>query len=340
MHILIPGLLGRLVARAEGAEQFPRFEPIETLLARAQRSHATVSGYESQLCALFDIPAPLDRDLPLGAIRHFGITGEPHKDFFMCADPIHLQADIQQAYLLDSSQLEVSQDEARILTDLFNEHFSSEDLFYLEADDPCCWHLRLSQPQSLRTQPLHQVRGGDVSAYFPSGEHASYWRGILNETQMLYYAAEPNRKREAEGRMMLNSLWFYGSGRLPQLKEGNWDRLWGADPLMLGLSKLVNIDVHKVPQDLESLLDRASQGRHLLCLDELAIPSSYDNFAVWQHTLQLMQKKWFILLNAGLKSGFISECTLYDCSGQQFKLRGSNRWRFWRKPQPLTKLLA
>jgi hypothetical protein len=157
---------------------------------------------------------------------------------------------------------------------------------------------------------------------------------------MLYYGAEPNRKREAEGRMMLNSLWFYGIGHLPQQKAGTWDGLWGGDPLVLGLGKLVNIEVHKVPENLESLLDAGLQGRHMLCLDDLAIPSSYDDLPVWQHTLQLLQKDWFIPLNSGLKSGIVGECTLYDCTGQQFRLRGSDRWRFWRRTQPLTQLLA
>lgn len=339
LHILMPGLLGRLVGRARGAESFPRFAQIENLLARAQYGSTKVYGYEAQLCALFGITAEKDQDLPLGAIRRYGITGELRQDEFMCADPVYLQADIQQAYLYDGSQLQVDQKEAQIFVELFNRHFAAE-AFYLEATHPSCWHLCLKQPQRLRTHPLRQVIGDDVSAHFPYGDHASYWRSILNETQMLYYGAEPNRKRETQGKMMLNSLWFYGSGHLPRQPQTSWDGLWGDDPLTRGLAKLVKMKLHKPPRDLRVLIEDGVRGKHLLCLDDLAVSSSYDHFSDWQLILQGLEKDWFTPLSLALKSGTISECVFYDCAGQQFKLRGSDRWRFWRKTKPLTELTA
>ncbi|MEN8129198.1 MAG: hypothetical protein ABFS45_03175 [Pseudomonadota bacterium] len=338
LHILIPGLLGRLVSRAKGAKQFPRFAAIETLLARVHRTGSAACGFDAQLCALFEMQRPPEGDLPLGAIRRYAMTGDANEYHYFCADPVHLRADIQQALLLDASQLRIGIEDARILTDLFNHHFAAEGVS-LAADAVDCWHLRLTGPEALRIQTLRQVRGGDVSPHFPSGDRARYWRGILNETQMLYHDAEPNRRRRANGELAINSLWLFGGGGLPRIKKATWSGVWGDDPLIAGLSRLAAIESQPQPKGLEFLLDMNLSGTHLVCLDDLAIASSYDDFPVWGREMQELQREWFEPLTAHLRAGTIRKCVLYDCAGQMFEFSGRDRWRFWRKPLPLYEYL-
>ncbi len=339
LHILIPGLLGRLVSRAKGVEQFPRFAAIETLLAGAHRSSSVAYSFDAQLCALFAMQAPPEGDLPLGAIRRYAMTKDADDYHYFCADPIHLQADIQQVLLLDASQLRIRIEEAQVLTDLFNHHFAAQGLF-LAADAVDCWHLRLTGPEVLCNKTLRQVRGGDVSPHFPSGERARYWRGILNETQMLYHDAEPNRRRLANGELAINSLWLFGGGGLPQIEKATWSGVWGDDPLIAGLSRLAAIESQPRPKGLESLLGMNLSGIHLVCLDDLAIASSYDDFPEWEREMQELQREWFEPLTTYLRAGDIRECALYDCAGQIFKFSGRDRWRFWRKSFPLYEYLS
>lgn len=334
LHVLIPGLLGKVVHRTQSARTFPRFDHIEELLSRGLCMSSGAYGYEAQLCAMFGLPTSKERDLPLGALRHYGFSKRLGTEFLLCADPVHLRADMTHIVLLDSSQLGLKEEESTFLIGLFNDHFDSEG-FHLEADSVDQWHLRLDTPQSLLTQTLRGVRGNDINRYLPSGERAMYWQGILNETQMLYHNARLNRMRESSGAPPINSLWFYGAGTLPRIKKNGWSRLWSQDSLAYGLCLLAGVDVQPLPYGLDRLLTHDPRGVQLICLDCLATYSSYDEMPAWQQAMQQLEVNWFAPLAQALHQGVVSECTLWDCCGQGFRLRAADRWKFWRKPRPL-----
>ena len=287
---------------------------------------------------MFGMRISKEQDLPLGALRHYGLTRRSGEEFLLCADPVHLRVDMNQVVLLDSSQLELKEEESEILIKLFNDHFDSEG-FQLEADTVDQWLLRLDMPQSLLTQTLREVRGNDINSYLPSGERAMYWQGILNEIQMLYHNTKVNRMRESSGALSINSLWFYGAGRLPEIPKNDWSSLWTQDTLAYGLSLLAGVDVQPLPAGLDRLLIQSPRGTHLICLDCLASCSSYDDMPAWQQAMQQLEIDWFAPLTQALSQGVVSECTLWDCCGQGFRFRATDRWKFWRKPLPLYRYL-
>ena len=333
-HLLVPGLLGNVVHRSQDEQDFPRFEHLESLLARTRRGSAAAGGYEAQLCALFGLNATDDADFPLGALRRFGITNEPDPDFFLCADPVYLRADIQQLYLFDSSQLNIQQQEAEVLVDLFNNHFDSEG-FVLEPSTSDQWHLRLKRSQPIKTHSMWVVRGKDVNAYLPTGQHAMYWQRLLNEAQMLFHDVEPNKSRQTRGELPVNSLWFYGAGTLPKLDNTHWTTVWANDSLARSLAQLTGVASQPVPERLETLFSAGIAGPQLICIDALAAPSSYDDFHTWNVLMQQLEQSWFRPLTEALKQGQLQACTLMDCNGQKFEYVGGYRRRFWRKQSPL-----
>jgi hypothetical protein len=284
-HLLVPGLLGDVVHRWQDEQYFPRFEHLESLLARTRRRSAGGMDYEAQLCALFGLNAPDDVDLPLGALRRLGITNERDSNFFLCADPVYLRADIQQLYLFDSSQLNIQQQEAEVLVNLFNEYFNSEGLV-LELSARDQWHLRLMRSQPIKTHSIRTVRGKDVNAYLPTGKHAMYWQRLLNEAQMLFHDVEPNQRRLTRRELPVNSLWLYGAGTLPKLNNMPWKTVWANDPLAQGLAHLTGVASQPVPESLEALFSAGIEGPQLICLDSLAAPSSYDDFQAWNVRVQ------------------------------------------------------
>jgi hypothetical protein len=333
-HLLVPGLLGDIVHRLQGEQDFPRFEYLESLLARTRRQSAGGVNYEAQLCALFGLNAPDDVDLPLGALRRFGITNERDPDFFLCADPVYLRADIQQLYLLDSSQLNIQQQEAAVLVNLFNDYFNSEG-FMLEPSTCDQWHLRLMRSPPIKTHSIRTVRGKNINAYLPTGKQAMYWQRLLNETQMLFHDVEPNKRRLRRRELPVNSLWLYGAGTLPNLDNTLWKTVWANDPLARGLSHLTGVAYQPVPESLETLFSAGIGGPQLICLDSLAVPSSYDDFQAWNERMLQLEQSWFRPLIGALKQGLLQAFTLLDGKGQQFEYVGSHSWRFWRKRRPL-----
>lgn len=338
LHILIPGLLGKLAARSRGTKNFPRFAHIESLLAHAYRNKTDSLDYESQLCALFGLRKSGGQDLPLGAIRRYGIHDDGDSADFLCADPIHLRADMQRVLLLDSTQFDIRPQEAQAYTELFNRHFESEGLS-LTADNARFWHLRLNQPHSLSTPSLRQVRGGDISGRLPGGESATYWRSLLNELQMLYHDADLNRRRSERGQASINSLWLYGAGAVPSLEKHTWTAAWANDMLVTGLARLADVALFTVPQNLEALLSNCSTGLHLICLDDVSIASSYHDLQAWQEAVQYLERDWFAPLTKALRMRDVREAILYDCAGRWFRLRGSDRWRLWRNSRPINEMV-
>ena len=338
LHVLIPGLLGKVLHRTQSARTFPRFAHIEGLLSRSRRMASGAFGYDAQLCALFGLPTSKEHDLPLAALRHFGFSRRFGPEYLLCADPVHLRADMTQIVLLDSSQLSHTEEESKFLIRLFNAHFGSEG-FHLEADSVEQWYLRLDTPQSVITQPLREVRGNDINKYLPCGARAMYWQGILNETQMLYHNASLDRLRESSAARPINSLWFYGAGTLPRIKKNGCSGLWSQDPLAYGLCLLAGVDVQPLPCGFERLLTHDPRGIQLVCLDCLATYSSYGDIPAWQQAMQQLEINWFAPLAQALRQGIVGECTLWDCCGQGFRLGAADRWKFWRKPLPLYKYL-
>jgi hypothetical protein len=333
-HLLVPGMLGEVVHLSQGEQDFPRFEYLESLLARTRRRSAGGMDYEAQLCALFGLNATDDVDLPLGALRRFGITNERDPDFFLCADPVYLRVDIQRLYLFDSSQLNIQQQEAEVLVNRFNNYFHSED-FVLEPSTCDQWHLRLMRSQPIKTLSVRTVRGKDINTYLPTGKQAMYWQRLLNETQMLFHDVEPNKRRVTRGEWPVNSLWLYGAGTLPKLDNTPWKTVWAHDPLARGLAHLTGVAYQPVPESLEALFSAGIGGSQLICLDSLAAPSSYDDFQAWNERMLQLEQSWFRPLIEALKQGQVQAFTLLDGKGRQFEYVGSHRWRFWRKRRPL-----
>jgi hypothetical protein len=292
-------------------------------------------GYEVQLCSLFGLRVSNRLNLPLGALRRYGLTAaESSTDYWLCADPVHMSPDRAQVVILDSSRLKLEEQESIELARIFNDYFHSQKI-HLGADTAAQWHLRMEVPQPLTIESLRQVRGDGFNVHLPSGESAQFWKSLLNETQMLLHGAEPNRARESRGALPVNSLWFYGAGLLPHFEARPWDRVWAQDALADGLALLAGVEVRSVPDKLGSFLAYDPQGTQLICLDFLAENSSYDELTMWQQELQRLENDWFAPLTEALRQGTIAQCVLWDCCGQAFILRGSDRWKFWRKRRPL-----
>ncbi len=334
LHLIVPGLIGKIVQRAQGVRDFPRYRHIEWLLSKARHRMPAIQGYERQLCSLVGFQIPQDQDVPVGALRHYGLTSSAKEAFYLCADPVHLRADLHQLILLDSSKINIEQQESQALIELFNAHFQEEG-YRLESDLVDQWHLCLPEPEVIRTYSLRQVRGNDINAYLPSGKRALIWQRLLNEVQMLYHTAAPNRLRESVGALPINSLWFYGGGALPQPISGQWSALWSDDLMVRGLCRLADIKCHTFPQSLQTFLETNPTGEHLICIDELAISSSYDELQTWYDHMEQLERNWFAPLINAMKRRRIEVCTIIEPNGQQFTLQGISNWQFWRQPKPL-----
>lgn len=141
----------------------------ETLLARGRWMELPAAGLEDALFRLFAVTTDPERDLPVAPIRRLADTGERDGHWWLCADPVHLEADQNRLMLFDSHTFTLEPHEAAALAQEFNAQFAADGV-WLETPHPVRWYLRLAAEPEVRTHPLSRVVGHDIHAFLPWGQ--------------------------------------------------------------------------------------------------------------------------------------------------------------------------
>ena len=132
-----------------------------------------------------------------------------------------------------------------------------------------------------------------------------------------------NTPREARGEPVVNSVWLWGGGALPEKASARWQSVSADDPVALGLARLAQLR-HRAPgAGAAEWLERAPEdGRHLVVLDARREAS--------------LEERWFAPLLAALKSGRIGMVTVHAPeAGIAIETTRSDLRRFWRRPRSL-----
>jgi hypothetical protein len=336
LHVLLPGVAERADQWTRDYGGLPQVAALEVIFSKGNQQTLPVRGFDATLCWLFGLSSAANRDLPLGALRRLGFNSPQDSGFWVCADPVSLRADVAHVFLTDSESLNITPREAQRLAGLLRLHFTGQG-WILEIGSPACWHLRLSSAELIQTYPQRAVMGKPIEGYLPSGAHASRWRGLLNEIQMLFHGADVNLERKQRVAPSINGLWISGAGKLPssaELRKGA-DVMWSGDPVAIGLSRLTDTPLNSVPQSFATIMTNNPCGVHLVSLQSLLAPASYDDFGTWRERLDLLESTWFAPILQATSAGKLAECHIYDCAGRRFSFTRADRWRLWRGIKPL-----
>jgi hypothetical protein len=300
MHceLVVPGLL------ASGA----RPAALELVVARGRRSKASPLRIERWLQHAFG----LEGGLAAGALSVLGAGGAPGEAIWVRADPVHMQVMRDRVVLAPPAAFPLARGDADTLCQAVNAHFAGT--IELRAVDPSRWCARLEAEIDVGDEPPLEMAGREVTKR--PGD------ALLTEIQMLLHSHAVNEAREARGEPAVNSLWFWGAGRLPGKTQGRWQSVASADPLALGLARLANAAVGALPANAGAWLEQApDDGRHLVVLES---------------AIEALERDWFAPLAAALRSGRIGMLSLHvpDAGFSVETVRGDLR-RFWRRPKAL-----
>jgi hypothetical protein len=186
----------------------------------------------------------------------------------------------------------------------------------LSIPHPDRWYLKLpmgSDPPAF-AHP-RDVLGDDIERHLPVGNSGLRWKRLLNEVQMSLHQHPVSRKREAAGLAPVNSLWFWGGGRLPNRVRASFGRYFSEDEVLLGLARQANVPGLKIPESSNVIPDKANS---VIDLRTVAPDALYAD--------------WLQPAMHALRSGSLSDITFAFSAGERFELRRGHRWRFWRKP--------
>ncbi|NOZ53611.1 MAG: hypothetical protein GXP08_10790 [Gammaproteobacteria bacterium] len=278
-------------------------------------------------------------DLPIAALSALFHGIDHHHDqkkWYLRADPIHLRPDGDHLIVLGNQGLQISMEEAQRLCAEINNtyHDMPWRLFVLT---PTEWLLESDEEPKIRTHALDEVIGFSLKNYLPHGDHAKQWLTVFNELQMLLHVSPVNTARSAVGNMPINSVWFWGGGRLPLLDaiapSKSWVQCWSNESLSLALAQFANVPGVDLPVNGREWLNQATTaGRHLVVLDDLNIPMQDSND--WWQTLQRLNQHWLSPCVDAVRQGELTGLSLIT-NHCQFDLHRHLLKRWWKRITPL-----
>jgi hypothetical protein len=304
--------------------------PLWKWLSRADKIKAA-DNFHQQLAALFEF-GNTDRALPYAALELLGEGGQPEDAFWLHADPVCMQADIDHAILFDAQSLMLEDGEAEQLIAELNAHFS-QDGTVLQRGSLANWYLSINEQQQISTSALHDVIGRNINQFMPAGLDAQHWKRFMNEAQMLLHASEVNQQREARGHLPVNSLWLWGEGCLPVAANARttFDRILTNNAYVRGLAKFSGMDCEQLPENADAFVASCDQPEHVcLVLDELFGSISYADVADWQQKIMILNEIWLQpLLQHAVKNNIA--VYFYPCNGSAYQISARHRFRFWKR---------
>ena len=331
--LLVPGLFDAEYEQQGHESELPG---LETILARSNSRAVNVRPYTESLCELFQCDYVIDEDIPMAAIGRL-IDGEQKPDgYWMRADPVHLHADQKSLNLVDVNSLALTQHDALALAASVRRSFT-ELGWELEVPVPGRWYVKLDKKPLIRTSEIYSVIGRNIQEFMPSGEHSSTWHRLMNEVQIQLHNADINQIRAERGELPINSLWFWGSGKLPELLQRRWTRVYSDDNGTMGLSMLSNTPCLPLPSDSNELLEGDNTRADILVVMSDFQTTMLQRGQARQRLLQF-EKNWCNSMLNALKNGQLRNLNILT-RRKEFRLNKSGLWRFWKKIHPFNSIV-
>jgi hypothetical protein len=339
----VPDLLNPLrIKEAHDALNQLKLPALETLLAKADCFAVKSESLKEQASYLFHQPKALAKASVMASVE---FEDYDPSVFWLRVDPVQMIADRDSLVLIPGTDLGISEAESSALLSAFNAHFA-QDQVALEYASPTAWYLRIKQPVDIKTHSVEAVAYKPINEYYPTGNAASYWRQLLNETQMLFYTHPVNESRRAEGYPEINSVWIWGEGVLDQsaVVARKHAMIGSEEPYLKGLAKVSKARQITPPKSYqawlngtESPLDSNNQ-HYLIRLDALADSLEMMQQEDWVAALQALEQDWLAPLRQALKNKEIGSLLLDFGNHYRYHLKPGHLRRFWRLKRPLTQL--
>ena len=335
--LVIPGLCGSGSDAALLANLTERLPALERLLSRSQHEQRAVNSFDASLCRYFDLQCPAGATLPVAAFTCLIDIEEPDAGYIMRADPVHLRADQSTLRLFDSRTFSITQDEADELVAAFNDFYADRG-WRLTAPCPQRWYLYLPEVPLIKTVSPLMSAGQTIDPNLPQGRDAAEWHALMNEVQMLFHQHPVNTQREERGEPMINSLWFWGEGRLPETVHRPDMQVATDYPLAMGLARFTQTPRRDLPANLDELLATVEQALTLVVLDDLEAAMQYTDIEAWLEALKRLEEYWFAPVLAALADGRVASLEIDPCNGNSYLTTPRLQKHFWKRIRPLALL--
>lgn len=169
----------------------------------------------------------------LAALRLWGQTGDRPNVWVAAADPVHLEARLDHLCLYALKGAQWPGSDLRAIFDFLQKSLGDDTSFAFVRIGKF-GYLRGDEAMATAMVSAAAIDGQEPDAFMPSGESAAGYHRLSGEMQMCLHDHEINLRREAQGLMPVNAVWFWGGGKAPQKTVQKLPPLFGDDPLFKG----------------------------------------------------------------------------------------------------------
>jgi len=277
--------------------------------------------------------------LPIASISYLADkqTTLPNK-WIMRADPCFMAPDRDQLILAEN-KLDITLKEAKILVDEINQFFSQfdeEKFWSLELGSADRWYIVSDKPLYIECSAPEKVLMQSVKAYLLKGNDSRHWINLFNEFQMILHKSSINKRRVEQGKLAINSVWFWGAGESidsldkPQNNKSN-HCVYSNNIIAKGLCDQQHYEYRQLTDNYQT--DDSFQNVTYIVEDFSQSMQQRDIFS-WVGLLQQYEKNYLIPILKDLKSGKINEVKLISPSGKNLLITKKLMNRWWKRIQP------
>lgn len=341
MHLtlFIPDLLPSpgIANATEGNDATPL---LRRMFSRGELQRFPAIAPEVWLCQAFEVEPR--EDWPIAALTAAVDGLPPDADWWLRADPLHLQLQRGGTRVIAAPALTLDAAEAASLTAALNLHFSADDLTFIPPE-PTRWYIRQSASTGFAAPVLSTVAGRPLPPMPLTGSRASHWHRVLTEAQMVLHDHPVNLARESRGLPAVNSVLLWGGGRKPAVPGRHFTDVRTDDPLATALAVQSGADCAAAPSSaaLWSGSRPAAGSRNLITLNRVHHADRYGGPDAWLKSMKALEESWFGPLWAAL-AGPLKELVIVATNDEvclRCTLRPADRMKFWRRTQNWDALL-
>lgn len=281
---------------------------------RRRLSRGRVGVEEPAAETLIRVLAVLGRPPPssgLAALRYFGQTGQHAAGWIAAADPVHLETRLRHLVVRRLSEDDVSPSELAELFETLQARLGHDaGLTFTAAGD---WgYVGAASPFATPDMSADMANGRLPDHFAAAGDSTGYHR-LLSEVQMVLHDHAVNQRRQAGGRLPINSLWFWGGGESAAARREQLPTLIADDPLFNG---------HWTHEHCVTAPAAAANQR---------IPPGQPPFVyVSDHAADGLEIAW-----RSVCARAVDEVVVVSTDGLNLVLRPRDRFRFWRAVSPV-----
>ena len=305
---------------------------LETLLRFGSMHTIPSEAFSSTLFRLFGIEN-IKTDYPVAAVTHLADNGNTEQEIWLRADPIHLRAENNSVLLMDHTAFSLSQYETLVLIADIKEVLTQHGL-KLEAPAVDRWYIKLKQLPNIKTTPIHEVVGKDIYKYLPTGKGKAFWDRLASEIQMSLHGNPLNIAREKRGDLLVNGLWLWGSGTLPEKPKRIWQQVFGDETITQGLCSLSGAYYESLPDNFTATSERSENENVLIVLSSGQQYQQYSDVEGWQNFIKELEDKWLTPILEALRNKKLAQLTLLT-NHKRLVINQASFIKFWRKHKAL-----